>query len=622
MSVQFGQWNFGGKHVDTDYLEKVVPAIARYGPDGHASYVSSGVAVHYAAFHTTKESRLEMQPHISPSGTVVTWDGRLDNRTELLSDLRDAPGVGSTDVEIVAAAYDRWGTRSLSRLIGDWALALWSSKNRTLILAKDFLGSRHLYYRLSQDRIAWSTILDPLVLPSGETFTLCEEYIAGWLSFGPAAHLTPYGEIRSVPPSSFVLVTAGKCLIEQYWNFDPARIRYRGDREYEEHFRAVFGQAVKRRLRSDSAVLAELSGGIDSSSIVSMADTIVTRTPAEFPRVDTISYYNDSEPNWNERPYFAKVEEGRGRIGCHIDVGSQELFALGESGDRFALIPGSCGRPLKTGLQLQACMASQGNRVLLSGIGGDEVTGGVPTSTPELEDLLALAQFRKCAHQLRVWALDKRKPWPHLLLEAIERFLPRFLVAVPIHRRPPVWVDKAFVKRNRAAIEGYERRSTLLGPLPSFQENLGTLDRLRRHVASTAPTLTPLCERRYPYLDRDLLAFLYAIPREQLVRPGQRRSLMRRALAGIVPEELLNRKRKAFVSRSPIKRIVTQRADIASASDLLRDASLGIVDSMALRQAIDRFRHGEEISTSAVARALELQLWLAAVKSRGILSSE
>ena len=65
---------------------------------------------------------------------------------------------------------------------------------------------------------------------------------------------------------------------------------------------------------------------MDSSSIVCMADTIIARGAAETPRLDTISYYDDSEPNWNERPYFTKVEEKRGRTGCHIDVGKQEPF--------------------------------------------------------------------------------------------------------------------------------------------------------------------------------------------------------------------------------------------------------------------------------------------------------
>src|SRR5438552_2554596 len=281
-------------------------------------------------------------------------------------------------MEIVGAAYDRWRSDCFSLLIGDWALSVWDPCTRSLILAKDPIGTRHLYYSFDNKRVAWSTILDPLVLLAGKTFALCEEYIAGWFSFFPAAHLTPYVGIRSVPPSSSVLLRPGMHAVSKYWDFDPGkRIRYRTDGEYEEHFRAVLSEAVCRRLRSNSPTLAELSGGMDSSSIVCMADTIIARGAAETPRLDTVSYYNDSEPNWNERPYFTRVEEKRRRTGCHIDVGQQQSFTLDLDSDHFALTPASGGgRPNEASRQFAACMASQGNRVVLSVIGGDEVMGG------------------------------------------------------------------------------------------------------------------------------------------------------------------------------------------------------------------------------------------------------
>lgn len=126
--------------------------------------------------------------------------------------------------------------------------------------------------------MTWSTILDPLVLFAGHSFRLEEEYVAGWLAYFPAPHLTPYVGIHSVPPSSFVRLARKTLKVVKYWDFDPANeIRYRVDAEYEEHFRVVFSESVRRRLRSDSPVLAELSGGIDSSSIVCVADDVFAK---------------------------------------------------------------------------------------------------------------------------------------------------------------------------------------------------------------------------------------------------------------------------------------------------------------------------------------------------------
>src|SRR3984885_327755 len=144
MSVQFGRWNFEGELPAPDYIERVSAALAPYGPDSNESYSKRGIKILYRAFHTTKESHREKQPHVSSSGAVITWDGRLDNRADLIGELREFLTVNSTDVAIVVAAYEKWGANSFAKLIGDWALSIWNPGNRSLILAKDHIGTRHL----------------------------------------------------------------------------------------------------------------------------------------------------------------------------------------------------------------------------------------------------------------------------------------------------------------------------------------------------------------------------------------------------------------------------------------------------------------------------------------------
>ena len=612
MSVQFGRWNLDGKAVDRNYLEEVKRTLAPYGPDDDGSYSKSNLSILYCAFHTTRESRQARQPHITDSGTVITWDGRLDNRTELVGLLQNGLMVSSADIAIVAAAYERWGAGCFAKFLGDWALSIWDPTARSLILAKDPIGVRHLYYALDENQVTWSTILDPLILFAAKTFSLCEEYIAGWFSLFPAAHLTPYIGIHAVPPSSLVLIRNGTHTVSKYWDFDPdRRIHYNTDSEYEEHFRFVFAEAVKRRLRSHNPVLAELSGGMDSSSIVCMADNIIARQSAEVPRLDTISYYDDSEPNWNERSYFTKVEERRGRTGCHINVGSAAPLHFEPMRGKFAATPNSGGpRPDEVSQQVAALMISQGNRVVLSGIGGDEVLGGVPTPIPELMDLLVRARLITLAHELKTWALNKRKPWLHLFLEAVRGFFPPALAGVPNHMRPAAWLHRDFVRRYQSALTGYPSRVKVSKSLPSFQESLSTLEGLRRQLHCVALPSDPAHEIRYPYLDRDLLEFLYAVPREQLVRPGQRRSLMRRALVGIVPDELLNRRRKAFVARSPIAAISAEWASLAASSQHMVTSSLGIIDSARFSETVRKARHGQPSRIVTLMRTIGIEFWL------------
>jgi asparagine synthase (glutamine-hydrolysing) len=611
MSVQFGRWSIDGAPANPDYLAKAESLLAPYGPDGASSYVHGNIAILYRPFHATTESQREVQPHVTASRIVITWDGRLDNREELVRQLRNIPPSSPTDISIVAAAYEEWGENCFLKLRGDWSLSVWDPHTQSLLLAKDPIGARPLYYALDKNQVSWSSILDPLVLLAGRSFDLDEEYLAGCFSFFPAVHLTPYLGIHSVPPASVVLIRPESAAVTKYWDFDPRKqIFYKTDAEYEEHFRAVFREAVRRRLRSGSPVLAELSGGIDSSSVVCMADRIIAQGMADTPRLDTASCYDDSEPSWNEKPYFAIIERKRERIGCHIKVDSKGSILPEYDKNHFAPLPHWSGTLTDSAKQFAACLISQGDRVVLSGVGGDEILGGVPTPRPELANLLARARFPKLARRLVAWALVKRKPVHHLLAETFRAFLPVGFLGLPTQLKPASWLDHGFANRHRAALQGYENRLTVFGPLPSFQENVSTLRLLQREIACSTPSLNPHYEKRYPYLDQDLIEFIYAIPREQLVRPHQRRSLMRRALAGMVPDEILNRKRKAFVSRGPVAAVSADWLRMVDETQHMATAALGMVNQKSFLRSLDDARHGRTIHVVYMVRTLAMEAWL------------
>lgn len=608
MSVQFGTCHFDGKPVDPADLDEVRPVLAPYGPDGGGFICKDNFAILYRALCATSESHGEVQPHLMRSGGVLTWDGRLDNREELIHLLGGEIKSRSTDLEIVGTAYERWGTDSFRKLIGDWALSIWNATNGTLILAKDFIGARHLYYRVQKNRITWCTLLDPLVLFTDAPLEVEEEYVAGWLSLYPASHLTPYTTIHAVPPSCFVLAEQGTQKIVRYWEFDCSKtIRYRADSEYEEHFRAVFAQAVGRRLRSESPVLAELSGGLDSSSIVCVADRIFAEGTALTTRLDTVSYYDQSEPNWDERPYFAKVEEQRGRTGMHIDVASRLSLVPDHLTPEFLATPHEI-QAEKIRRQFGQCLRSNGNRVVLSGIGGDEVLGGVPNAIPELADLLVGCSVSRLARQTTTWALALRRPVLGILCELLHAFLP--LSSRSGHLTAAVrWLTPSFIHRNKSALR-ISHRLRVFGTRPSFQDNLNTLALLQRQFACISLPNNPAYELRYPYLDRSLLEFLYAIPREQIVRPRQRRSLMRRAFVHIVPDEVLNRRRKAFAVRSPLISISQQWDHLLQMTNAMVAGSLGFVDPRSFLDALTEARSGSLTSFLAISRTLTLEYWL------------
>src|SRR6266487_4001777 len=390
MSVQAGIWNLDEESVNCELLIRISQSIAEYGPDGEKTYLHGPVGMVYRPFHTTFESRLEHQPNVSGSGKVIMWDGRLDNGAELIPQLCNDLTDDRTDVAIVSAAFDRWGTDCFSKLTGDWAFSLWDPIEKELILARDYVGTRNLFYYSKPNRIIWCSHLVALAL-CGDQFTVCDEYVAGFFAFHPEAQLTPYREIHSVCPGEFVRIHNGKTDVAKFWAFNPRhRIRYKTDGEYEEHFRVVFRQAVRRRLRTDSPVLTELSGGLDSSSIVCMADDILLKEKIECPRVDTFSFYDSTEPEDDDLLYFPKVEEKRGKIGFHA-----HLRASGESLALYYQKFDPCPR-IQHRLEPRAALAEILGRheytVQLSGAAGDDVNGQGLDPRIQLADLML--QFR------------------------------------------------------------------------------------------------------------------------------------------------------------------------------------------------------------------------------------
>ncbi len=618
MSVQAGVWNFDGKPADRDLLEKLSDAVAQHGPDAEKTILLGPVGMLYRPFHTTLESRLEHQPRVSARGYVMTWDGRLDNRDELIPHFWDEL-TEQTDVAIAMAAFEKWGPDCFRKLVGDWALAIWDPTEKTLILARDYVAIRHLYYYKTHEKIIWCTHLAPIVVLSGTQFTLNDEYIAGFLALWPEAHLTPYREIHSVPPGKFVCICRASTTIHSYWTFDPKRqIRYKTDAEYEEHFRHVFRQAVRRRLRSDSPILAELSGGLDSSSIVCMADDILAKGTREAPRLDTLSLYDTHEPGGDERPYFTRIEEKRGRRGFHFDSAQYESCFAFDYPDEFHAIPGSIESKKGAEEDFQLLIRSREYSVLLSGIGGDEFMGGVPDPRVQLADLLVQFRLKRFAQQIMAWSLAKRRPLVQVLFDALLTLVPAALRAHVVGRaKVPPWIDQRFAREHRIGLRQLGPQESFGFWLPSRKSYAQTVCLMGHELNYFQPNRG--VEERYPYLDRDLVEFILSIPADQMIRPGQRRSLMRRSLASLVPSEILFRKTKATTSRRFMAAFAAQREGLEKLLEEPLSERWGYMRKGQFQEALHAAKNGNAPQLVRMVKGIALELWLRDLVCRRII---
>ena len=621
MSVQAGIWNFDGQPVDRKLLGDFSQALKQQGPDGEFCHADGAVALIYRPFHTTTESRQERQPYFSHRSFILTWDGRLDNRNELVPDLCKDLEANPTDVAIVAAAFDRWDSECFRRIVGDWAVTIWRPEEKELIFASDFMGVRHTFYYLRPDQIRWSSDITPLVQLAGVRFHVDDEFVAGYLAHNPDGHSTPYREIREVPPGHFVRVRPGETRTERFWRFSPrTKIRYKTDGDYEEHFRHVFRESVRRRLRSDSPVLAELSGGLDSSSIVCMADDILAKEGADAPHLDTISYYDKTEPRGDDWIYFLRIEEKRGRAGIHID-GSKMAKSSGALEFReFFPFPGALGVNNDLGDERAETVSKSGCRVVLSGLGGDEFMGGIPDPRALLGDLIVQGRFFRFAGQLAAWSLIKRRPWIHLLWDSVADGLPAVLAQYLVpEAKLETWYRRDFASRTCLKYRQTGASETFGFWLPTRRSIVGGVQAMAYNLAKMPAPMPALEQATYPYLDQNLIEFVLATPADQWLRPGERRSLMRRALAGIVPAEVLARRTKQFAARTPALMLDEHWGDIQAVYCSSISSRLGYVDDPELLKAVSDLRAGKMGRLVRVLWTISLEFWLRDLAQRGLL---
>jgi asparagine synthase (glutamine-hydrolysing) len=617
MSVQAGIWNLDGEPVKQDLLDQFSQAMTDIGSDGETTYCGGPLGMLYRPFHTRAESRGENQPYHDNRGRVMTWDGRLDNRHELICQLDHLLTDDHTDAAILAAALEQWGTDCFAALIGDWALSIWDPQQHELILARDYMGIRHLFYYPKPQQIVWCSHLAPLAL-SGDRFSVSDEYVAGYLAFRPDAHLTPYSEIKSVPPGKFIRLGNAKATVQSHWTPNVGlKIRYKKDGDYEEHFRHLFRVAVGRRLSSDAPVLAELSGGLDSSSIVCMADDIMAREGAETPHVDTFSYYDSNDPDEDDLLHVIKVEEKRKRKGFHVD--------LAEFGDSFSLefpvfsaIPGF-GETEGLRRSRLELMRRNKYRVLLSGTGGDELLGQALDPSIQMADLLLRFRFPSLAQQLVAWSLIKRVPWIQILFQTLIHLMPlsiRTRLSEVAKLEP--WLDGDFARRHGLSARRLEALRGAWVWSPTARDSLQTLATLARQLTQAQPSTY---EPRYPYLDRTLIEFLISIPSDQLLRPGQRRSLMRRALVGFLPLEITHRVTKASSSRCYCVTLEKYWNRIEKSLSSSLSSRLGYIKDDHLRAVLVLMKNGcLPPYFLRPLRALSLELWLREMEARGVIS--
>jgi len=218
------------------------------------------------------------------------------------------------------------------------------------------------------------------------------------------------------------------------------------------------------------------------------------------------------------------------------------------------------------------------------------------------------------------WSLVKRRPWIQLLGQALMDLLPPSLTQhLAQQSKIEPWIKRDFADRTKLAIRLLDIDEHFGLWLPTRRACIAGVVLMANKLAKWNSPVLALEESRYPYLDQDLIEFILSIPASQLLRPGERRSLMRRALIGIVPQEILSRRTKQFGARTPVVALEKHLKQLQTTFALPLSSSLGYVSGDRFLDALEAARNGKNIHIVRMMRTISLEFWLRDLTKRRLI---
>lgn len=564
----------------------------------------------------------------SPRGPLLAWDGRLDNAAELRAELaladraladrrladRGLATPGADDAEIVLAACERLGAAALPRLIGDFALAFHDPRAGELIPARDPFGARPLFWHAGEERVVWGSRIAKVLDAARLDAEPDEAWIGSYLVFLPPLDRTPYRGVQMVPPGHAVRFTRNGRRDERFYRLPAGEpLRLRTDADYEARFRELFLEAVRVRARGPGPVFADLSGGLDSSSVACAARRLMDAGRATAADVHTVSFVFERSPTSDERPYIRAVEERLGRAGHHVGEDTLALRSLDEPSPEtpsyMDCFPGSYAA-------VAAHMRGAGATELLTGVGGDSLLLSEVGAPLEIADHLVQRSPRALLESLGKWRRVQRRPYVELLWEGgLRPLLPAAWQRRMAPARPvPAWVDAGFARRlglgEASAAPGAAGEDDA-GLLPSLRQRASYLRSEVGILAWQYCAMDPAeVHLTHPFLHRPLVEMCLSVPLDQLLRNGETRSLCRRALRDLLPEKIARRRDKRGPDEAFHRAVARHWNGIERLLAGSRVVARGYADGARLREALQQARFGNGQGLTALLRALALEYWL------------
>ena len=547
-----GIWNLNSQPVEERILTEMRDVMTHRGPDGAGSYIAGPIGLGHRRLSII-DVEGGVQPMSNEDRTVwISFNGEIYNFRELACQLKTHGHIFRTrsDTEVIVHGYEEWGDDVVSHLNGIFAFALWDAVKRRVILARDHFGVKPIYYYADTKRLIFASELKALFLHPAVDCDADVEGIEQTLSYGfvPSPY-TLFKGVRKLGPGHRLRADENGTSVERYWHPVPVQQTGRAEAHLIVDLRERLEAAVERQMVSDVPIGALLSGGIDSTAVVSMMRRI-------HQRVRTFSIGVRGEPEINELAAARATAERLGTEHEEIEIGAQDYMDFLEESHWYLEEPCTPSALLTYFVCKQA---GRSVKVVLTGQGADELFGGYERYRGEGYSQL-YQQLPRVFTQKLVPAclgiLPGKLRWKRGAYALAE--------SDPLRRFNRIYEVFSFQERRclfhpeiATRLPDEERVFNPIRTWSQGLENLGSLDQLlyidlRCNLADNLllfgdkMSMAASVEARVPLLDLDLAAFAESIPACERMKGNKSKYLFKQALKGLLPREVLNRRKLGF----------------------------------------------------------------------------
>jgi asparagine synthase (glutamine-hydrolysing) len=612
-----GKLNFDpAASINRERLAAMTAVVAHRGPDADGFYVAPGLGLGHRRLSIIDLSTGD-QPLANEDGTVwVVFNGEIYNFREIRFELEHAGHRfrTRTDTEVIVHAYEQWGDEAVHRFRGMFAFAIWDEPRRRLLLVRDRLGIKPVYYSVTPTGLTFgseikSLLEDPEVARDWSAEAL-DSYLT--LLYVPSPR-TIYRHIDKLAPGHLLVAQNGHVTVRRYWDLaftgdgDPAR-----EEEYLDRLEALVDEAVRIRLLSDVPLGAFLSGGVDSSAVVA---AMVRAAPS---RVLTSAVGFDEDG-------FSELEHARA-VAAHLGCDIHEKIVRPDAADLLPKVAWHFDEPFADSSAIPTYYVSAAARervtVALSGDGGDELWAGYARHSVEHWEARARRLLGKRGGSLA----GSLANWIPLAIKGARSL--RHLALTPADACARKHAYGQFEADARSAVYHPDFTRSIEGadPLDTFRSAYDAcpspdpIDRalyvdVKTYLVDDILTkvdkmsMAVSLEARVPLLDHRLLEFASTVPAALKLRNGRRKYLLRRLLERRIPKSIVDRPKHGFTA--PIHEWL--RGPLASmAADLFFDGRLrsrGVLDERAVARMWHEHRNGTRDHRHRLWSVLMLELW-------------